>query len=55
MANSNWERLQLFAEGAPTGETAADAGQQTVGSSETRANGQDAAAGETEPARRMTW
>ena len=55
MANSNWERLQLFAEGAPAGETAADAGQQTVGSSETRANGQDAAAGETGPVRRMTW
>ena len=55
MANTNWERLQLFAEGAPAGEMAADAGQQTVGASETRANGQDAAAGEQEPVRRMTW
>ena len=55
MANSNWARLQLFAEGAPAGEMAADAGQQTVGASETRANGQDAAAGEQEPVRRMTW
>ena len=55
MANPNWARLQLFAEGAPSGETAADAGQQTVPASETRANGQAAAAGEQEPVRRMTW
>ena len=55
MANINWERLQLFAQGASSGETAADAGQQTAGDSEIRANGQDAAAREPEAARRMTW
>ena len=55
MANSNWARLQLFAEGAPAGEMAADAGQQTAVGSEIRANGQDAAAREPEAARRMTW
>ena len=55
MAKINWERLQLFAQAAPSGETAADAGQQTLSTSEPRANGQDAAAGEQETARRMTW
>ena len=55
MANTNWERLQLFAEGAPSGEMAADAGQQGASNPETRANGQDAAAGEREAPRRMTW
>ena len=55
MANINWERLQLFAEGASSGETAADAGQQTAVGSEIRANEQDAAAREPEAARRMTW
>ena len=55
MAKINWERLQLFAQAAPSGETAADAGQQTLSPSEPRANGQDAAAGEQETARRMTW
>ena len=55
MANINWERLQLFAEGAASGETAADAGQQTAGDSEIRAKEQDAAAREPEAVRRMTW